>query len=75
MVIQAASCRGLMHRFRGTHRQDAFALAALAAWWRRPPDPFTFGAQVGFARKTHLDDRTVIGLWPDTGETDAGPEG
>lgn len=47
----------------------------LAEWWRRPPDPFTFGAQVGFARKTHMDDRTVIGLWPDTGEKDAGRQG
>lgn len=37
----------------------------LARWWARPPDLFTFAAQVGFARKTHLDDRTVIGIWPD----------
>jgi Protein phosphatase 2C len=37
----------------------------LARWWARPPDPFTFAAQVGFARKTHTDDRTVIGIWPD----------
>jgi hypothetical protein len=39
--------------------------AALAGWWMQPPDPFTFAAQVSFARKTHLDDRTVIGIWPD----------
>ena len=36
----------------------------LAAWWMQPPDPFTFAAQVGFARKTHMDDRTVVGIWP-----------
>ena len=44
----------------------------LAEWWIRPPDPFTFAAQVGFARKSHLDDRTVIGIWPDPGKTDEG---
>jgi hypothetical protein len=36
---------------------------ALARWWMRPPDPFTFAAQVGFARRTHMDDRTVVGIW------------
>jgi len=35
----------------------------LAGWWARPPDPFVFAAQVGFARRGHMDDRTVIGLW------------
>jgi Protein phosphatase 2C len=40
---------------------------ALADWWMQPPDPFTFAAQVGFARKSHLDDRTVVGIWPDEG--------
>jgi hypothetical protein len=48
--------------------------AALAGWWSRPPDPFTFAAQVGFARKSHLDDRTVVGIWPDRGEADGGQE-
>jgi hypothetical protein len=43
---------------------------ALARWWRRPPDPFSFAAQVGFARRSHVDDRTVIGIWPGTGEPD-----
>lgn len=38
----------------------------LARWWARPPDPYTFAAQVGFAKKTHVDDRTVVGIWPDT---------
>jgi hypothetical protein len=37
----------------------------LARWWARPPDPLTFAAQVGFARKSHIDDRTVVGIWPD----------
>jgi Protein phosphatase 2C len=48
--------------------------SALAEWWTRPPDPFTFAAQVGFARKSHLDDRTVIGIWPDRGEADESQE-
>ena len=39
----------------------------LARWWARPPDPLTFAAQVGFARKSHVDDRTVVGIWPDGG--------
>jgi hypothetical protein len=42
----------------------------LAGWWKRAPDAITFAAQVGFAMKTHLDDRTVIGIWPDRGEAD-----
>jgi serine/threonine protein phosphatase PrpC len=36
---------------------------ALAEWWAAPPDIFDFGRQVGFARQTHVDDRTVVGLW------------
>jgi hypothetical protein len=48
---------------------------ALARWWARPPDPYTFAAQVGFAKKTHVDDRTVVGIWPDTaGDGSAGSE-
>jgi hypothetical protein len=39
--------------------------ATLARWWERPPDPLTFAAQVGFARKSHIDDRTVVGIWAD----------
>ena len=42
----------------------------LAGWWMRAPDAITFAAQVGFAMKTHLDDRTVIGIWPDRGDAD-----
>lgn len=37
----------------------------LAAWWASPPDPFDFAAQIGFARKGHMDDRTVVGIWAD----------
>ena len=37
----------------------------LASWWEGPPDLLTFAAQVGFARKSHIDDRTVVGIWPD----------
>ncbi|HVY09525.1 MAG TPA: protein phosphatase 2C domain-containing protein [Mycobacteriales bacterium] len=36
----------------------------VAARWSTPPDLFTFGAQVGFPRRGHMDDRTVVGLWP-----------
>lgn len=39
--------------------------AVLAGWWAGPPDVFTFGSQVGFARKGHQDDRTVVGVWLD----------
>jgi hypothetical protein len=47
---------------------------ALADWWMQPPDPFTFAAQVGFARKSHMDDRTVVGIWPDAArEADGDP--
>lgn len=35
----------------------------LAEWWATPPDVFTFAQQVGFARKGHMDDRTVVGVW------------
>ena len=44
----------------------------LAGWWARPPEPFTFAAQVGFARRGHMDDRTVVGIW--AGDEDAGRE-
>jgi len=48
--------------------------STLGDWWLRPPDPFTFAAQVGFARKSHLDDRTVIGIWADRSDQDADRE-
>jgi serine/threonine protein phosphatase PrpC len=35
----------------------------LSKWWSSPPDPFTFARQVGFGRRSHLDDRTVVGIW------------
>ena len=47
----------------------------LADWWARPPDPFIFAAQVGFARKSHVDDRTVIGIWSDGSGNDEDQEG
>jgi hypothetical protein len=35
----------------------------LADWWAAPPNLFEFAQQVGFARRGHLDDRTVVGVW------------
>jgi hypothetical protein len=46
----------------------------LADWWTRPPNPFIFAAQVGFARKSHVDDRTVIGIWSDESDNDEDQE-
>lgn len=37
----------------------------LAQWWTTPPDVFTFAQQVGFARLSHIDDRTAVGVWFD----------
>jgi hypothetical protein len=47
---------------------------ALADWWggATPPDLFAFAAEVAFARKTHTDDRTVVGIWLAAGEDQAG---
>lgn len=46
---------------------------ALADWWgTTPPDLFAFAAQVAFARKTHTDDRTVVGIWLAAGEDQSG---
>ncbi|HEU5470197.1 MAG TPA: protein phosphatase 2C domain-containing protein [Actinophytocola sp.] len=36
----------------------------LARAWQRPPDPLNFAAQVGFARRSYDDDRTVVAVWP-----------
>lgn len=36
----------------------------LATWWSDVPDAFSFARQVGFARRTFVDDRTVVGVWP-----------
>jgi hypothetical protein len=44
-------------------RDAAQVRDTLAAWWAVPPDVFTFARQVGFARKSHLDDRTAVGVW------------
>jgi hypothetical protein len=37
---------------------------ALANWWTVKPHVFDFARQVSFARQTHMDDRTVVGVWP-----------
>jgi hypothetical protein len=49
--------------------------ATLAQWWVRPPDPLTFAAQIAFARKSHMDDRTVVGIWADESEGTCGSTG
>ncbi|WP_172592054.1 protein phosphatase 2C domain-containing protein [Subtercola boreus] len=36
---------------------------SLAAWWESPPNLFEFGSQVSFARRSFIDDRTVVGVW------------
>jgi serine/threonine protein phosphatase PrpC len=36
----------------------------LADVWRTPPDPVSFAAQVGFARRSFDDDRTAVAVWP-----------
>jgi serine/threonine protein phosphatase PrpC len=36
----------------------------LANAWHRPPVDLDFAAQVGFARRSYDDDRTVVGVWP-----------
>lgn len=38
---------------------------ALARLWATPPDRYAFAAQVDFRRRSHTDDRTVVGIWPD----------
>jgi hypothetical protein len=42
---------------------------ALAKAWAEPPNRYEFAAQVDFGRRSHTDDRTVIGLWPDRADT------
>jgi len=37
--------------------------AALATAWRSPPNRYEFAAQVDFGRRSHTDDRTVVGVW------------
>ncbi|PKH40156.1 protein phosphatase 2C domain-containing protein [Nocardioides alpinus] len=36
----------------------------LALWWSNETDIYTFASQVEFGRKTHVDDRTVVAIWP-----------
>ncbi len=44
-------------------RGDGCVGGHLGALWSTPPDPLTFAAQVGFARRTFDDDRTAVGVW------------
>jgi Protein phosphatase 2C len=55
-------------------RWSAQVKEALADWWggAMPPDLFAFAAEVAFARKTHTDDRTVVGIWLTAGEDQSG---
>jgi hypothetical protein len=36
----------------------------LSGAWRRPPRDVDFAAQVGFAKRTYDDDRTVVAVGP-----------
>jgi serine/threonine protein phosphatase PrpC len=54
----------------GPLRSAAEVRETLATWWSSPPAIFDFGSQVGFARKTHMDDRTVVGVWATTTDKD-----
>ena len=36
----------------------------LSGAWQRPPRDVDFAAQVGFAKRTYDDDRTVVAVWP-----------
>jgi hypothetical protein len=38
---------------------------ALRRIWASPPNRYEFAAQVDFGRRSHTDDRTVVGIWPD----------
>lgn len=43
---------------------SALVRQTLGGWWQHPVDVFTFAMQCNFASKTHIDDRTVVALWP-----------
>lgn len=43
----------------------------LACWWSARPTVFEFAAQVEFARRGYMDDRTVVGVWPKRGTAGA----
>ncbi|WP_181127906.1 MULTISPECIES: protein phosphatase 2C domain-containing protein [unclassified Rathayibacter] len=49
-------------------RNSSEARASLAEWWAEPPGVYTFGAQVEFARRSFVDDRTVVGVWAERGD-------
>jgi hypothetical protein len=44
-------------------RGDGAVGRFLAKVWAQPPNPLSFGGQVGFARRSFDDDRTVVGIW------------
>ena len=44
-------------------RGDGPVGSFLAQMWKTPPDMLSFGGQVGFARRSFDDDRTVVGVW------------
>lgn len=46
-------------------RGDGEVGEALASVWAAPPHRFAFAATVDFGRRSHTDDRTVVGVWPD----------
>ena len=41
---------------------------SLARAWSDPPDRYTFASQVDFRRRSHTDDRTVVGIWTGRGK-------
>lgn len=45
---------------------------ALATAWATPPNRYEFAAQVDLARRSHTDDRTAVGIWPDVVPADLG---
>ncbi|MFZ1287121.1 MAG: protein phosphatase 2C domain-containing protein [Candidatus Phosphoribacter sp.] len=43
---------------------SAMVKRTLADWWATAPSGVDFARQVGFAKATFIDDRTVVGFWP-----------
>lgn len=42
---------------------SAMVRETLAQWWTSPPTAVNFAHQVGFAKASFVDDRTVVGFW------------
>ncbi|BCY10789.1 hypothetical protein L3i22_058770 [Actinoplanes sp. L3-i22] len=36
----------------------------LSEVWREPPEPLAFAAQLDFAKRGYMDDRTAVAIWP-----------